>query len=1013
MEMILYSSWKKRDGGAAGFVLPAVLLVTGALLILVVGALLLASIERGTARSFVDRQRADLAARAGLEEVRAILNHEAANDDFLIIRSPEVTREESAKEAASYLYLARGSGAGEQLRYRYVPLFSAQSPPLTPGSAAVLAVPDEKLLIGGQPCKITSLPWQDPADVSWIYLKNPDSKTVSRYAYWVEDLQGKIDGRVAGNIQGEGGTHARAAFPAPPAKSTPEAAPPMSAVAIHVLDPESGDRPIAASANGRSLTRKIIDGRPAMLSPDSMIGATGMRGPGGMALSRIPATGLLSDPMAAAMERDTSPVNQSYHEQPLVPFARGFSAKTAGQPKRNLNHLLAGARGAAVDEFAAWIDDAMPDFRTNRQGGFPDDYLKTLAAGAMDYADADSEATVEEGSHRGLDSYPLLSEIVLHIQYLGSGKEGDRHVLRWRFRLFAELWNMTNQPVSGGQARLSYEVNLKPETIGASAESLPFDDPSILLDAAQSTHNLTRIGGKFYGPPQEIILAADEYQFYEFATVNYTLDYSPTFNSKGQPKSIEFDLLEPEHEARGITLRWNDQAVETIQSIVRDAYGVSNFKTNQPRVAAKAAIPGHGYGPYGFFINNMGDPRISHYLRTTRLGENSYPENISPNRRNIRRKTIYDIDPSKEKRHHFGRVLPSEWPDGGHDSPVGIFTVTSENAVLPTDHTIWPSKPVTQAGNAPQRISNHGRFFSATELGRVYDPVLWQPAYIDLKGSPGSGAEDTESLLRIKEPAKKPIMPARRNAWPEVTTASRIRTDYGGGNTLRIGRAEHGRFDRPGERASQLVDLFHTGIPESPDPTERQGKFIQIKGHINVNTAGNNALRAMAAGLLRQDPELRRVTSWEHETQSGDFRPQTVALELGTPTKLLAADRIADAILRNRPFASGSELAAIVDENDKVVFGSRDIYPEFRDIQWSDAAAEEVFARVYDAATFRSRNFRVWVIGQSITGPPDKPEILAETRRVFTVFADPGGRSVDGSIIPGNHRVRVTYENDF
>jgi len=572
---------------------------------------------------------------------------------------------------------------------------------------------------------------------------------------------------------------------------------------------------------------------------------------------------------------------------------------------------------------------------------------------------------------------------------------------------------MTNQPISNGKAQLSYEVNLQPTAMGPSADSTPFDDPSILRDPMKSSHNLTEVGGIFYAQNEAINLQPDEYRVFPFADVNYTLDYTPNIKSNGQPKVEEFDLEEKQSEARGITLLWDGEPVQRIESIVRDPYGLS-FKTSQPDTAAKAAIPGHSYETNYGFANNMGDPRISGYLRFIRLAENSYPANFSPNRRNIRRNSIYEfLDKSKEKRLHFGRVLPSEWPDGGHDSPAGFWKIVFADSVLPDDPKSWPPASTPDAANAPQRISNLGRFFSATELGRVYDPIMWKPGYTDLKGEPGSGAEDTELLLTGLPPEKKPTMPARRNAWPEVTTASSPSTDYGGGNTLRIGRPEHGRFDRPGKRAVQLLDLFHAGIAESDDAAKREGPVVEIKGNINVNTAGKNALRAMAAGLLAQDPELRRVTDWAHDIASGDFRPQTTPLELGTPAISLVADRIADAILLRRPFASTSEIATARDKDDLPVFGNRDVYPNYKDIQWSDAAAEEVFARVYDASTVRSRNFRVWVIGQAITGPESKPEILAESRKTFTVFADPGERKSDGSIDPAKHHPRVTYANDF
>jgi hypothetical protein len=37
--------------------------------------------------------------------------------------------------------------------------------------------------------------------------------------------------------------------------------------------------------------------------------------------------------------------------------------------------------------------------------------------------------------------------------------------------------------------------------------------------------------------------------------------------------------------------------------------------------------------------------------------------------------------------------------------------------------------------------------------------------------------------------------------------------EFGGGNSLRVGRLEHPRFDVMGQRASQLLDFFHTGTP--------------------------------------------------------------------------------------------------------------------------------------------------------------------------------------------------------
>jgi len=64
----------------------------------------------------------------------------------------------------------------------------------------------------------------------------------------------------------------------------------------------------------------------------------------------------------------------------------------------------------------------------------------------------------------------------------------------------------------------------------------------------------------------------------------------------------------------------------------------------------------------------------------------------------------------------------------------------------------------------------------------------------------------------------------------------------------------------------------------------------------------------------------------------------------------------------------------------------------------------------------RSRNFRVWVVGQALSPTAvtnASPEILAEVRKAFTVFSDPGVRKSDGSIDATKFRVSILNENDF
>lgn len=986
------------DGMPGGFTLPVTIVAMAAMFVLAIGLLAVVGIESRTARSYTDAKRAELAARAGLEELRALLRAETANDDYLVIsRTPAQALEED-REPLPELYIVRGGGGGDSLRYRHFPLFSTIA---DPDAVEELEAPDGGDLIGPEPAGFRTFPWADRARAAWIPMEDDQGRTVGRYAWWVEDLQGRIDARSAGNTDGADGSHLRNAwpFPAPGTHPAPlsDEEPKLKQIAIHALDPDSGDTPSG------DLTRRVIDARDRMISPGSLPAAAGYdatdRGDNGS----------LADPAAAALEKSACPVRRPYLELPTVPFARGISEDAAGRPKLNLNRLLASPRGRAVDEFADWVDRALPEFDT-RKGGFPDDYLRTLAANAFDYADADDQPSVRSGVYRGIDASPLLSEIVLQVNYLGEEIRDGRRILRFRFRLFAELWNMTDKPVRG-EARVSYEVDLHPSTgIGPVATTRPFDDPAILGNPALSTHDLTPMDGKYWSRAIAVELEPDQYRFHEFADVSYFLDAGPA----SLPVGGTFTLTENEG-ARGMSLRWNSDEVDRVSKLKRiDAANTGSsaqftFNIRTAKTVGKAAIPAHSYRGAGVFVNNMGDPRSSLYLRNVPLDENAYPENLSPHRRNVRRGTIYDSDaPAKPK--FYGRVLPSEWPDGGHDSPVGTWTKSTDDKRVPTAPVYLSGLPSPSPHNAPQRLSNLGRFHSPTELGHIFDPLMWRPAY--------ASVADTRTL-------NGGIMPASQDGFPSVILRSDPSADHGGGNTLRIGRPEHPRFDVPGLRAAHLLDLFHAGESTSAETNGREGDLVEIRGHVNLNTAGRDALRALAAGLLRQDPALGLVPTKNHRTDSL-MAPAKSPVELGTPTTELAADRVADAILRSRPFACMAEVAAASesprpaaagnDSDPGAVFGNRKMYPQGELLQWSDAAAEELFARVHDAATLRSRNFRVWVVGQALAPPrpgSDEPEVLAESRKVFCVFADPGERSEDGAIDPRSYRPVITYENDF
>ncbi|MBK1826494.1 type IV pilus modification PilV family protein [Haloferula rosea] len=972
-----------------GFTLAVVLVVMAAILLLAVGVLAVVGIERKTARSYIDSKRAEWIARAGMEDVRARLGEQTANDDYLIVSQPGEVDAGSTLDPLDYLFLVRGSGGGDDVEYELQPLFSSPLERRTVTDLSALPpVTDWSEPTSAGEMEVR--PWSESARIAWIPVEDDAGKVVGRYGFWVEDLQARLDASQAG---GDG----RVEWPFPAPGVSDEEGDEEAVVSFHALDPSrTGDE------ESSELDSLLDGGREVLVSPESAVAALG-REPG---LDRDD-QGRLEDPMADVVERSVVAGLRSYEELPIVPFSAGIDEALTGEPKLNLNELLGMERDRAVDEFARHVEQGLPEF-DERGGGFPDDYLRTLAAGALDYADTDDTPTLG-GSYRGLDAYPLLSEIFLRIGYNGLEFKDGRKYMKWEFQVFTEFWNMTSESVSG-LCQVSYENGLGPTGIGVIPQGRRFDDPSLLDDPIQSTHNLEKKDGKYWSPSLNVSLEPDEYGVFLMATVEYSLDVGP-ISGPGSEFIKTFALSEPLG-AAGMSLRWNDDEVARVERIVRSPQNLTFYATRQS-VAVEAAIPGHSYGPYGDFVNNMGDPRIAHYIRNEAAGENAYPENASPGRRNVRRGTIYDRDSSTKPR-HYGRVLPSEWPDGGHNSMVGSWNPGSDERSLPTDSRLIGNLPAPERENAVQRLSQQGRFYSAAELGRVFDPVMWQPAYADLPNRSGSGRLDTKTLLD-----SSPRMPTSRTTWPEVTAASVPSADYGGGNTLRIGRTEHQRFRNEEQHAVRLLDLFHAGKSTLQEEEERESPLVTVDGHVNLNTASEDAIRALVAGNLRQDPKIGRVLSSSHSNMPW-MAPRTVQSDVGTPAREKAADLIAEAIIAERPFDSAYALAMVEDEQERSIWGNEELFDLGSKLRWTDAAAEELFARLWESSTLRSRNFRVWVIGQSIaptdatgTAWRDTPTVLAESRKVFSLFADPGERDADGRIRENRVDVEILYENDF
>jgi hypothetical protein len=226
-------------------------------------------------------------------------------------------------------------------------------------------------------------------------------------------------------------------------------------------------------------------------------------------------------------------------------------------------------------------------------------------------------------------------------------------------------------------------------------------------------------------------------------------------------------------------------------------------------------------------------------------------------------------------------------------------------------------------------------------------------------------------------------------ALPDIPNLATLSSKGGGGHTLAIGRPEFSAFDQNGKRAWQLLDVFsaNAGTNTTTNTT----------GRVNLNTASRDVLRSLAAGILQN-----RDTAIQPNSLQNNLYPPTVSAQ---------ADKFADAVINSRPLLSTSALSAIRDSQGQPFFGNPNQYngsTQTAPTEWNDPGREELFAKIYNLATTRSRNFRVFVTGQSL----DKNgNVLSTVTKVYQVFVKPNRDPTTGVI--QSQQVVIKYEGSM
>jgi len=761
-------------------------------------------------------------------------------------------------------------------------------------------------LMGGQ----TSPP------VGWVYITQQKralgstievTSPVARVAWFLEDLSGKIDAEQMGALSGNRSTG-----------TNPEE------ICLTNMTRTNGT-PIFSGASDlmtNATNRKLIF-TPGLLANSAISGLTNSDD------LRYFATGL----------REFRPINNANNNGMLdwipggIPVAVvGTSTNPyadSGSSKLNLNQFLSSPTN--VQAIASVISNNLPNFASVRAGGFTNAtgggavnaaaytrsaYYQTLAANIVNYA-TNTSTPITDGTllstnkdrpvYRGVGNFPFVNEYVTRFNLLSTnsttvgGVNGVAIVIQTTD--YVELWNPCNQTNSGALSFMP--INRQPFTAGFS--TFNFTNP------LWASNGSGVVNGGVCTNITNVTILPNEFKVYGFSTITNCFFYPGT--NLALPLSFSDDLNS------SYKVAWNNVYYDgALGGLRRQSKVLSAI--NSPKWSG--TCPGFVGEDLTTFWNMSGDPRATIY-QSKPQSSISYDTRSSFGGRNYRNGLTANP---------YGEVKPSLWPDGGHDSPKGNLPTGGVNG-LPTETT-----PATYSNCPTTKISNAGFYSNVCELGNIFDPIQWYD-------SGGTGATTGYGN--------------DGGQWINLTPTAVASNAYGGGTTLRIGRAELGKFawtnvsgqPQPNMQASAaaLLDLF---CADANTSAALSGRFDD-GDQININTAPPRVLRALAAGIiLTNDSAMSPSNNYSIPTNAINAFVQGV-------TNFRA----------KYPFYSASQLTFI---GTNASWPNTNTWP--RDAvfttntmgitEGNDAAVEEWFSKIYSLSKVQTRNFRIYVQAQLI-----------------------------------------------
>jgi hypothetical protein len=803
--------------------------------------------------------------------------------------------------------------------------------------------------------------------VGWVYLHQEKRKLgsnltntspVVRIAWFTEDLEGLIDAeRMGATTSRSTGTNAEE-------------------VSLASASDSSGAL-IASVAN-------FTNNRKAYISY-GLLSSTSVSGLANPTNARYFASGLRSwAPTNAA-----SPTNGALAWIPVgIPVGGTNTAplgySNQGYTKFNLNNLATNSGPDPVATIARVITSNLSTNFLARAGGLTNnnrfDYAKCIAANIVDYIDSDSTPSIQTGinGYRGCEALPLVSEVAIGIQWTNQTQGG---IFNEEFEVtpVIELWNMYNKTYTG---TLSFAYNCSLE-IGKGPSAGLGSSPALCLTQTPTTGSITN--------SFSVSLEPNEYRVFIMPSRGYSVvsgigaSSKPLYNTNrywtnstnafatnmaslmcGRPGRMNSDNFSSfwELAVGGVVYDRTTSIEEASRTMYCEPYATKGRSDAPPthlpewpsHVPSLRLDPGPTGSLYG-----TGDPRMTWFMTNSTtangpgiMNSSGLDESGSFGYRN--RIWAYSAGSGDERKGSTNR--PDLWLDGGHagstngpgPKPGGFYKVTDPRWTTLTNRQSYTNQPCAFIADGPMR--------NITELGNIFDPIQY------------------ETAVRSTSANKQPTYPTN------ITTTSLTNWQQGGGNTLRIGRAEHQRFaftniyneataipvPNMGMSSAALLDLFCLTNGTSPNG----GPYSLGGGKINLNTAPAPVLRALAGGILLTND------------------PAQVPANYTIPPAM--AEAFAQSVMRFRskyPFLTPSHLSFIGTDPawpntnswpTNSVFGNTNTITldtnapgntfgstaRLAITQSSDQAAEEWFSKIFALSSYQSHNFRIYVVAQLV-----------------------------------------------